>query len=221
MSRSLAPGRAKSRSPAEVVALVVGDEPPPLREALTQALQEIESAAAAAFPENIYFDLEYLAASLLRTGVHEGEPGLRELGRRISGLQALYGQNTAIRFRYVHDFVYGFDWAKWVRREPATRAGVGAFERPFVQHMEQRAQELGQLIDCDDHTYPRLPEGQVRNPFPFSREPAAEAALMRDLAERGLLPVDAWDPAAAPRWDRPYAELRIERARALGLTSQV
>lgn len=220
MTRSLAPGRATSRSPDEVAALVAAGAPR-LRPALTTALRAIDAAARAAFPDNIFSDLEHLAASLLRAGAREGEPAIDELGRRIAGLQAVYGQSTTIRFRYVHDFVYGFDWAKWVRREPSTRAGVGAFERPFIAHMEQRAHELADLIAHDDHTYPSLPDGQARNPFPFSREPVAEAALMLDLAARRLLPVEAWDPDAAPRWDRPWAELRIERARCLGLMVQV
>lgn len=217
--QSLAPGRASCRALAEVVALVTADAP---RWAgpLTEALREIEAAAAAAFPDNLFWDAELLAASLVRTGEAEGAPALAELARRIAGLQALYGHSTVIRFRYVHDFLYGYDWAKWIQRGPADRAAVGPFERPFVRHMEQRARELCQLIAEDDRTYPSLPEGQVRNPFPFSREPADEALLLRDLAGRGLIPVEAWDPRAAPRWDRPYADLRVERARALGLAHE-
>lgn len=214
--RSLEPGRDRGRTVDEVVARVTADAP---RWAglLTDALREIEAAAAAAFPDNIFWDVELLGASLVRAGEAEGAAALGELARRIAGLQALYGQSTVIRFRYVHDFLYGYDWAKWIRREPAGRAGVGPFERPFVQHMEQRARELCQLIADDDRTYPSLPEGQIRNPFAFSREPADEARLLADLAARGEVPVPAWDPRAAPRWDRPYAELRIERAGALGL----
>ncbi len=217
--RSLAPGRAASRDADEVVALVTRDAPrwaAPLRDALA----EIESAAAAAFPDNIFWDAELLAASLVRTGEAEGAAALAALARQIAALHAAYGRSTAIRFRYVHDFLYGFDWAKWIRRDPAERADVGPFERPFVEHMEQRADELLRLIAEDDRTYPTLPEGQVRNPFPFSREPADEALLLRDLAARGLVPVEAWDPDAAPRWDRPWAEIRVERARALGIAHE-
>lgn len=216
---TLAPGRAAGRDLDEVVALVTHEAPrwaAPLRDALAA----IEQSAAAAFPDNIFWDAELLAASLVRTGESDGPAALAELAHRIAGLHATYGRSTAIRFRYVHDFLYGFDWAKWIQRGPATRADVGPFERPFVEHMEQRAGELLCLIAEDDRTYPTLPEGQVRNPFPFSREPADEALLLRDLAARGLVPVEAWDPAAAPRWDRPYADLRIERARALGLAHE-
>ncbi|HEY8376846.1 MAG TPA: hypothetical protein VIK91_10170 [Nannocystis sp.] len=185
----------------------------PLADELRAGLRAIEAAAAAAFPENLFWDLEFLAASLVR----EGAGAMTALARRIAGLQGLYGQHTVIRFRYVHDFLYGYDWAKWVQREPATRHAVAPFAPAFIAHQERRARELEELIAADDAVYPRLPEGQVRNPFPFSREPEAEAQLLRDLARRGLLPVEAWDPGAAPRWDRPYADLRVERARALGL----
>lgn len=212
--RSLAPGRARSRTVDEVVALVdAGEWAAPL----TAALREITGAAMAAFPDNIFWDVEFLAVSLVRSGQAEGAPAIAELAGRIAALQALYGQSTTIRFRYVHDFLYGFDWAKWVQREPEGRALVGPFERSFLVHMEQRARELCELIDADDTKYPSLPEGQVRNPFPFSREPADEALLLRDLAAAGLVPVEAWDPAATPVWDRPYADLRVARAQALGV----
>jgi hypothetical protein len=212
--RSLAPQGGLSRPVEEVVALVGGDG---MSEALTTALREITEAASAAFPENIYWDLEFLAVSLLRSGRAEGVEVIGELARRIAGLQDLYGQSTTIRFRYVHDFLYGFDWAKWVQREPGERALVGPFERAFLVHMEQRARELCELIAAGDATYPSLPEGQIRNPFPFSREPADEARLLRDLADGGLLPVETWDPGATPVWDRPYADLRARRAQALGI----
>lgn len=209
--QSLAPGCTRCRSVDEVVALVAGGSPAEAE--LAAVLREIEAASAAAFPGNIFWDLELLAAELLAAGSGE----IAAQGRRIAGLQALYGHNTVIRFRYVHDFLYGYDWAKWVQREPDERAGVGPFAPAFIDHQERRARELEQLIAADDAHYPTLPEGQVRNPFPFSREPEAEALLLRDLAAGGLLPVEAWDAAARPRWDRPYADLRVERAAALGL----
>lgn len=64
---------------------------------------------------------------------------------------------------------------------------------------------------------PRFRTRRARNPFPFSREPEAEAALYRDLAARSLIPVPAWQLAPEPEWDRPFAVAREERARALRL----
>ncbi|MCA9707587.1 MAG: aldo/keto reductase [Myxococcales bacterium] len=145
-------------------------------------------------------------------------PFLRRQCEQIAALQDLFGQGTAIRFRYVHDFVYGFDWAKWVARDPAARASVGPFEPPFLAFMLERGHQLLQLIaDGRDRKYPPLPDDRPRNPFGFSREPEAEIALHQSLAADGLLPVEAWRVDAQPRWDRPYAELRRQRALALGL----
>ena len=138
---------------------------------------------------------------------------------QIARLQRLYGQDTAIRFRYVHDFIYGYDWAKWVGRDPDLRAGIGPYDAVFLDHLERRAHELLGLIAVDDPVYPGLPDEQARNPFPFSREPEAELRLHRTLAARGLLPLAAWDPAARPVWSRPFAALRAELAAMLGLTA--
>lgn len=207
---SLSPAGGRSRPVEAVVAAVAPAGP--LADALTAGLRQIEAAAKAAFPDNLFWDVEFLAASLVRAGAE-----MTALARRIAGLQALYGQQTVIRFRYVHDFLYGYDWAKWVQRDAAGRQAVGPFAPAFIAHQERRARELERLIAADDEVYPSLPEGQVRNPFPFSREPDAEALLLRDLAARRLLPVEAWDPGARPEWDRPFADLRVERARALGL----
>src|SRR5690606_29082988 len=113
--RSLSPGDGPSRGVDEVVALLVPTGPGRDEAELRAALRAIEAAAAAAFPGNIFWDLELLAASLLRSGEIAAQ------GRQIAELQALYGETTAIRFRYVHDFLYGYDWAKWVQREPASR----------------------------------------------------------------------------------------------------
>jgi hypothetical protein len=68
-------------------------------------------------------------------------------------------------------------------------------------------------------TYPTLRDERPRNPFPFSREPDAELALHRALAASGEIPVEAWRADARPQWRRDYAELRIARARELGLAS--
>lgn len=216
--RSLAPGREASLPARAVVEQVAAaDDPPALVDALAQALREVSLAAASAFPENLFWDAELLAASLLRAGRADGPACVAELGGRVARLQVLYGRGTAINFRYVHDFLYGYDWAKWISRDPPARADAGPFDREFLIHMDRRAHELLALIAENDERYPTLPEGQIRNPFPFSREPPAEALLLQDLAARGLVPVEAWDQDAAPRWDRPWADLRAERAQALGL----
>ena len=129
----------------------------------------------------------------------------------------LYGMRSPVRFQYVHDFTYGYDWAKWVRRSPRDRSHVGPFELDFLRYSRRRGHELLALIARDDAEYPSLPDDRPRNVFRFSRDPDEEILLLRDLASRDLLPVEAYRTDASPRWDRPFAELRDERALALGL----
>jgi hypothetical protein len=125
-----------------------------------------------------------------------------------------------LAFRYVHDFTYGFDWAKWVMHEPAERRGVGPFDPTFLAYLRSRGEELVTLIELDDEKYPKLPDGRSRNPFGFSREPAHEALLFTDLAARGLLPIRAWDVESEPVAERPFADLRFDRARQLGVPTR-
>lgn len=218
--RSLAPGREQSRGLLELcTALADPRDPPTLLLALAEGLAAIATAQQASFPDNLCCDFDALTAHLLRSARAALDPRALLAARcgQISRLQRLYGRDTAIRFRYVHDFVYGFDWAKWVARDPDLRAGVGPFDPPFLDHLERRAHALLDLIADDDAVYHALPDEHPRNPFPFSREPAHELALHRDLAARSLVPVAAWDPDATPVWRRPFAALRAERAAALGL----
>jgi hypothetical protein len=206
----------------EVGQRVIESEPDPaVVDALARGLASIAAAMRRAFPGNIFGDLDYLAASLWRGAQRAPQgplPFLREQCEQVATLQALFGQGTTIRFRYVHDFLYGFDWAKWVAREPNARSSVGPFDPEFLAFMGSRGHELLELIaQGRDPKYPPLPGGRPRNPFGFSREPAAEIALHQHLAREGLLPVEAWRIDAHPRWDRPFAELRRQQALRLGL----
>jgi hypothetical protein len=116
--------------------------------------------------------------------------------------------------------LYGFDWAKWVAREPQARSIVGPFDAEFLRGMHQRGSELLELIAQDSEKYPTLSPGRDRNPFRFARDPGAEETLHRDLAQQNLLPLKAWSLSGDPVWDRPYAELRSQRASDLGLAAR-
>ncbi len=189
--------------------------------ALAEGLCALARAVVAHFPENLLWDLDHLSASIVREACDAPEEAPRRLAASFEeavALHALFGRGTPIRFRYVHDLVYGFDWAKWVRRDPASRRRVGPFDLAFLRSMRARGGELLALIEEDDPTYPRLAGRGARNPFVFSREPDAELALHRDLARRGLVPVRAWTFDDAPVWDLAFSEERANRARALGLT---
>ena len=202
------------------------DDSPDLKRALAESLPLIALSIAEHFPENIFWDLDFLAMSLIEqarqvateSSDRAGIERMHETTALLLDVQARYGVNSAIRFRYVHDFIYGYDWARWVAREPRTRTAIGPYDPIFVQRMRDRSQELVELILANDETYPLLGQNETRNPFGFSREPAAESALLSELARAELIPVRAWLTDPVPQWNRPYGELRERQARELGLT---
>ena len=254
---SLDPEQPRAPRLSAVIEARLGVLPPAsasgLAEPLASGLADLVEAQLAAFPRNLFWDFEFIVAALLdqaqgrleelrlQEGEGEGEGEEPALGAamaeaaallsdrfaRMAELQTLYGRASAINFSYVHDFVYGFDWAKWVAREPALHTHApGPFSLEFLVYMYRRGHELLALISRDDREYPRLPEAEVRNPFPFSREPEAERRLHAELAKRDLIPVPTWDPGAlnfdwSTRWQTPFQARRVEVAAALGLNHPV
>lgn len=214
---SLAPGRPRAQTLLSIARELVGQREPGWQEAFVDATAIVLRSLLEHFPNNLFWDLDFLLAALLAAS--ERPDDLRERAAAVARLQELFGCRSAIAFRYLHDFTYGFDWARWAARKPAERAGSGPFSSTFLSHVERRGEEIAAAIAAGDPRFPRLPEGEFRNPFPFSRAPGHEARLLTDLAGRDLIPVYAWCTTARPRFDLPFAELREERARALGLPS--
>jgi hypothetical protein len=221
--RTLDPNRERARSLVDIgrtllprtTELAAGSSA-----ALATGLEQTARAIFEHFPENLLWDLDHLSASILREAARMPEQAperLRASFAEIVELNALFGCATPIRFRYVHDFVYGFDWAKWVQRDPDARSSIGPFDLQFLRALRARAFELLALIEKDDQRYPQLRDVHARNPFAFSREPTAELELYMDLARHALVPVQAWSFDAAPIWNLPFAEEREARARSLGL----
>jgi hypothetical protein len=225
-------GELRSLSPDKRVATplsVLGERAlssnvaPEVASAFADALVRIAEAQSRHFPDNLFWDLDYPAARLLSvatpTGVdpQAGAARIAQAAGLVEKLEEAYGVRSAIRFRYVHDFVYGFDWARWVAREPNARHAVGPFDAPFLEYLLRRAGEIEGLIQRGDDRYGPLREGENRNPFRFIRGPAEEALLHEDLAARGLIPVAAWQHDARPEWTCPYEQRREERAVELGL----
>ncbi len=186
---------------------------------VAQGLAEIDEAIRRNFPGNLFADLDLLAATLEARRASAGDASAHATARRIATVHALFGRETPLRFRYTHDFLYGFDWARWVARDPIARASVGPYDDAFLAYSEQRAAELCALVASNDAKYGPLDAHEHRNPFPFRRDDEAERLLLRALAESGAIPVRAWDPSAAPTWDRPFTSIREAKARELGLSS--
>ena len=229
--RSLDPARTRASALLEVFAssldTLASSHRDVLAVPLAHGLCELALAQLDAFPNNLFWDLDLIAAAIM----HEAAALAPELARacvvdrfeRMAALQHLYGRRTPINFSYVHDFVYGFDWAKWVAREPSLHADPpGPFSLPFLAYMHTRGHELLALIAADDSKYPSLDDDAPRNPFPFSREPEAEIRLHRELARRDLIPVPTWACDVhcrdwSTRWRIAFAQRRVEVANELGL----
>jgi len=185
-----------------------------------EMLRNLIEAQLSHFPENLFWDIDFLASSALCNARRAGARGVETLESYDALLRSMYerfGSHSPIRFRYVHDFTYGFDWAKWVRKDPEQRAQVGPFDLTFLRVMHRRGHELLELIDAGDREYPTLPEGQARNPFGFKRDPVSEVELLTALARAGAIPVCTWQLETTPNWERPFADIRSQRARQLGL----
>jgi hypothetical protein len=150
--RSLHPGRARASTLGELAALLLADgDPPALKAAFARGLGAVARAIARNFPDNIFWDLDFLAAGL----VASGRRALSELDQAtelLVDVQVRYGADSPIRFRYVHDFLYGYDWARWVARAPLERQHIGPYDLAFLERMGQRAAELRDLIEAGDRT---------------------------------------------------------------------
>ncbi|MDH3199589.1 MAG: ferrochelatase [Myxococcales bacterium] len=213
---TLDPCRSEATPLKNLVASLAG---PSEVELLAAAAIEVASAQLDNFPENLFWDFDcYLASVHAHAAASPDYAAYVERTTLMTvGLMQLYGQQSKIRFRYVHDFMYGFDWARWVRRDPANRLRVDPFGLSFLNQSESRGRDILGLIEADDSWYPRLGDGVARNPFSFSREPEDELVLYRDLSARDLVPVQAWRIDAAPDWSRDFDALREARAKALKL----
>ena len=177
------------------------------RETLADILQSILRN----FPENIFWDFDCLVISMLRQALL-AEKGadyfLKFFAEKIELLMDLFGNKSEIRFRYLHDFIYGFDWAKWVQKEPKARNLIEPFNPAFLDYLLSRGQEILQLICLGDRQYHHLCENLYRNPFDFSREPKDEIRLFTYLAGQKLIPVAAWDWNVSPVWNKPFHQMR-------------
>jgi len=218
---SLDPRREAASGLSEIAEAVLRvDEEPALCLDFAQALETIALGQLQHFPENIFWDFDFVAADMLASARrHEGGAAeyLQSYAETTVGLQALFGCNSLIRFRYVHDFTYGLDWSRWVTSDPEHNAKVGPFDLAFLRRLRKRGAEIKVLVERDTPDYPRLAAGDWRNPFRFSRQPEHEDMLHRDLAARGGLPVECWRKDAVPDWRRRCTALRLERAEALGI----
>lgn len=175
------------------------------------------------FPNNIFWDKDYILIYLLEQicqfPSNEQEMFLSEYVHTYISLLELFGKCSSIRFQYLHDFSYGFDWAKWVRNDSEHRKEILPFSLPFLQRMFQRGKELELLIQNNDSMYPRLHDEKFRNPFQFHRSIECESRLLRQLAKKNQIPIVAWETHGSIDWKKNYSELRDIEAKNSGLST--
>ncbi|EAU66005.1 conserved hypothetical protein [Stigmatella aurantiaca DW4/3-1] len=212
---SLDSTRPRASLPLELAArLVEGSGEVERSRAFAQGLIEVVRAIQEDFPDNIFWDLDYLASRLWLAG----EPrAMEHLAGRVVRLCRGFGNKSVLRFRYIHDFLFGYDWARWVLRQPDARADTGPFDLGFLDYLDARREELVALIADKDVKYGPLQGSEFRNPFIFCREPPDESHLHQVLAQADLIPVKAWRFDGECRWHLPFADLRAEAALRLGL----
>lgn len=193
--------------------------PLPLLQQIAQGFEPFLRAQIAHYPENIFADYDFLFGYLAKC-CQEDPTGGRAVQtlRRCTHLLAQFGNHTTIRFRYIHDFLYGYDWAKWVKKDRNKRCCTEPFSIEFLDAMAQRGDELKALIEANDRKYRQLaPQERFRNPFLFSREPTQEQTLLGSLAADHLIPVPGWSASEPALWQLPYAEIRQKRSVELGI----
>lgn len=220
--QTLDPARERSTPLRAIGEALIGQEQDPhVMGAFAQTMETIVEAQLHNFPENIFWDFDHMAARLLHDGQRWPQgvvDYLRKTSLLMARLQHMFGCHSAIRFRYVHDFIYGFDWARWAALDPEHRGRIGVYDMRFIRYVLQRGEQIVRMTTQDATRFPSINDTQWRNVFAFRRDPEAERTLLCDLAERGMIPVMAWRmDAPAPDASLIYAEYRAERAQALGL----
>ncbi|MCC5639674.1 hypothetical protein LC593_28385 [Nostoc sp. CHAB 5844] len=190
---------------------------------LENTLERILDAQLENFPTNIFWDCDFMVSSVLRQAVVIGDDAvafLKTFTNKMVSLSKLFGIKQEIHFCYVHDFMYGFEWARWVQKEPHTRAQLEPFSLIFLDYLLAKGQELIYRISLDQPTNYQLCESGFRNPFSFSREPEDEYRLLTHLAREGLIPVAAWNWNTQPVWNQPFQEIRQQLALQLNIQPQ-
>lgn len=220
--KTLDPSRTET-TPLEEICLTVlsGEQNHEIITLFCEGVCDLARSQAVNFPENIFWDLDLLLAEVYRDSKSDGvtvDPAeLRGRFLVLEEILGLYGRRSSVNFNYVHDFVYGYDWVKWVARDEENRRDSSPFGLEFLRYLEKRGREIVALIRKNDDFYRQLPREKPRNVFGFSRDPADEIRLFGHLASNGHIPVEAWSVNGIRRPDFNLYQIRYNTALELGL----
>ncbi len=182
-------------------------------------LQKILEALLQNFPENIFWDFDFIVSSMLKQALLADDivNALEEFSHKIVLLMNMFGRESAIRFRYIHDFTYGFEWARWVKRKPEQRSRLQPFCLLFLDDLLTKGEEILQSIQENNEKYPQISGKRYRNPFCFSREPEDEGCLLIYLAAHECIPLEAWKWDTCAVWDKPFSQIREDASLKLNI----
>jgi len=170
-----------------------------------EGLKVIVAAQINNFPDNIFWDYDYFCAVLFS---QDSQSGLNNIIHSVESLMKTYGVHSELSFQFVHDFTYGFDWARWVSKKPEERRKYHLFTMEFFTYLSKRQGELVELIGKNDQKYNQLAKGKRRNPFKFSRTPEDEKIVLQNLSDQNMIPVPAWDISPTTRWNHDFTKIR-------------
>ena len=180
---------------------------------LYNTVERIVRAQLVNFPENIFWDFDFMIRNMLEQAIIADDKAilfLESFGNKLVELMELFGFTKEIRFQYVHDFMYGFDWARWVNKEPEKRAEIQLFSLTFLDNVLSKSKAILQLMSVDDTRYHHISSQSYWNAFCFSRDPEHEYRLLTHLAAYELIPVATWNWNASPVWNKPFDQIREE-----------
>ncbi|XMO23779.1 hypothetical protein ACKZJ7_13805 [Leptospira sp. 'Mane'] len=184
-----------------------------------EAVSEIVHGVMDHFPENIFWDFDYIVWKIIENAIRSESDFERSIDltkENFLNIFSIFGRHSTIKFRYIHDFIYGYDWLKWMleKKRPGDNPDPYGFD--FLDYISLRGVEMISLIKENDKNYPEL-NGAYRNPFLHSRSDEDEIILMTDLALTGNIPIEAWNQQTNLKWDRNYSLIRHERSKQMGI----
>ena len=164
------------------------------------------------FPTNIFWDMDGLISFFLHLNDSKKQKNLCKI---LLKLYDRYGNKKSINFAYIHDFIYGFDWYRWVKKDFFVRKNIGPYDFVFLDYLNKRSLELFELIKINDHKYSTLCPHVKRNPFSFRRTVEEEIKIHLKLACKGAIPWKAWilkDKKTKKFWETNFSKIRQEMA---------
>jgi hypothetical protein len=211
--KSLNPELDEPRTLCEIFCILYsGKESDIIWDEFLSVTEQIIRSQFVYYPQNIFWDFDYL---LFYIWSQKNKDVLFAMAKKILNVQLYYSSINSINFAYIHDFIYGYDWDRWVRKDIKNRYLVGLYDLKFLSYLEKRGLQIIDSIGSDER-YPVLVKNQNRNVYNFHRHGAAEIKTLTSLAKEENIPIQGWRTDGG-EWDcaKNYMLLREKKANEL------